>query len=108
MNLPPIKIIGLAPNKDHAAIAEALSFNCTLNYLGLDCNASGDLGAEALGESLQINNVLKELYFMNNGIHKTSLAAFGKAFQTNCTLTHLTLAKLERLLDLHTAIKCSC
>lgn len=45
---------------------------------------------------------------MNNGIHKTNLAAFGKAFQTNCFLTHLTLAKLERLFDHHTAIKFSC
>jgi Leucine Rich repeat len=75
--------------KDAKQIAEELATNTTLEYLNLGGNGLGYDGSVGIAGALAVDNTLRELWLIDNGICDAVLDAFGKALMQNDSLEFL-------------------
>ena len=75
-------------DEEVAALAEALTVNCTLKELDLRRNSIGAGGAAALAEALKVNRALTTLNLSENSIGVEGAAALAEALKSNCCLLY--------------------
>ena len=71
------------------ALAESLKVNNSLHLLVLFYSHVGNEGAAALAESLKVNNTLTSLDLCGNSIEKEGIVALAESLKDNNTLTNL-------------------
>jgi len=77
---------------DAAAVAEILKSNTSVTRVILTDNKEiGDEGAKALAEALKVNATVTELHIGGCGFRNAGAAALVEAFETNTSLTTITI-----------------
>ena len=66
-----------------ASIAQALSFNSSLNFLNLRRNQIGDTGAASIAQAFTFNSTLTELNLDENQVSMESLSSIRKHLKAN-------------------------